>query len=163
MNSKLIFDFKAKTNLTAWTVFDDVVMGGKSSSKMFINKDYLGVFEGKVSLENNGGFSSLRYQFRHIEIKNATKIKIRLKGDGKDYQFRIKDTLCHFYSYITTFSTTTNWQDIEIYLKDMYPSFRGKRLDYPNFSNKSIEQIAFLIANKRDEHFKLLIEKIELV
>ena len=44
----------------------------------------------------------------------------------------------------------------------MYPSFRGRKLNQANFSNDYIEEIAFLIANKRQENFKLLIDKIEL-
>ena len=44
----------------------------------------------------------------------------------------------------------------------MYPSFRGRKLDEPNFYHESIEEITFLIANKQNEDFKLLIDKIEL-
>ncbi|MDX1769545.1 MAG: CIA30 family protein, partial [Arenibacter troitsensis] len=44
----------------------------------------------------------------------------------------------------------------------MYPSFRGRKLDMPNFSKNSIEEIVFLIGNKRTENFTLLIDKIAL-
>ena len=44
----------------------------------------------------------------------------------------------------------------------MYPSFRGRKLDEPNFFHKSIEEVTFLIANKKNEEFILLIDKIEL-
>jgi NADH dehydrogenase [ubiquinone] 1 alpha subcomplex assembly factor 1 len=44
----------------------------------------------------------------------------------------------------------------------MYPSFRGRRLNQPNFSNDSIEELTFLIGNKKSEKFKLLIDKIVL-
>jgi hypothetical protein len=44
----------------------------------------------------------------------------------------------------------------------MYPSFRGRKLDKPNFSEDYIEEIAFLIGNKSEEKFQLLIDKIEL-
>jgi hypothetical protein len=46
-------------------------------------------FEGSISLENNGGFSSVRYRFQKIQVKEYTSIVIKLQGDGKD-QFRIK-------------------------------------------------------------------------
>ena len=59
------------------------------------------------------------------------------------------------------FSTTGEWQKIEIPFQSLYPSFRGKKLDIPNFSEDFIEEIAFLIGNKRAEHFKLIIDKIE--
>jgi hypothetical protein len=44
----------------------------------------------------------------------------------------------------------------------MYPSFRGRKLDQPNFSDDYIEEITFLIGNKKEEDFQLLIAKIEL-
>ena len=161
--SKMIFDFNENTDIKDWIVVNDVVMGGKSSSQFRLNNEGYGVFEGHVSLDNNGGFSSVRYPFEKTEVSKASKIKIRLKGDGKTYQFRIKDDRNNYYSYITTFSTSNEWQIIEISLEDMYPSYRGRRLSSPNFSHTIIEQIVFLIANKKDENFRLLIDKIELI
>jgi len=121
-----------------------------------------GVFEGEVSLENNGGFSSLRYNFEEMQVAEYSKVIIRLRGDGKKYQFRIKANVRDYYSYISNFQTSGEWQEIEIPLKEMYPSFRGRRLNMPNFSQGSIEEIAFLIGNKKNEKFQLLIDKIEV-
>ena len=162
-NSKLIFDFNKEADIQKWNIVDDVVMGGRSSSQFNIDSNGFGVFEGNISLENNGGFSSVRYQFEKTKVSDDTKIKIRVKGDGKNYQFRVKNKFRNYYSYITTFSTTTEWQYIEIPLKDMYPSFRGRILNQPNFSHDFIEEIVFLIGNKKNENFKLLIDKIELI
>lgn len=163
MNSKMIFDFNKEANIQNWNVVNDVVMGGRSSSQFKINSDGFGVFEGHVSLANNGGFSSVRYEFEKTEVTKFTKIKIRLKGDGKDYQFRVKDSSSKYYSYIATFSTSNEWQDVEIELKEMYPSFRGRRLNAPNFSHDYIEQIVFLIGNKKDQNFELIIDTIKLI
>ena len=66
IKSYLIFDFDHNTNLNDWKIIDDVVMGGKSNGKFTIDNDGNGVFSGDVSIENNGGFSSLRYQFNKI-------------------------------------------------------------------------------------------------
>ena len=44
----------------------------------------------------------------------------------------------------------------------MYPSFRGRRLNKSNFSDDKIQEIAFLIGNKKEENFQLLIDKIDL-
>lgn len=163
MNSKMIFDFNIGADIEDWNVVDDVVMGGRSSSQFNLNSEGFGVFSGNISLENNGGFSSVQYQFNKTEVTKYTKIKIRLKGDGKDYQLRVKNNSSNYFSYITTFSTTNKWQVVEIALKDMYPSFRGKRLNTPNFSHEFIEQIAFLIGNKKNEDFQLIIDTIELI
>ena len=137
-------------------------MGGKSAGSFSLNEQGHGVFEGSVSLENNGGFSSLRYSSERILVQDFTTIALKIKGDGKNYQFRIKSNTGDYYSYITTFSTSGEWQEIQIDLKDMYPSFRGRKLDQANFEKEYIEQVAFLIGNKKEEKFKLLIDKIEL-
>ncbi len=42
-----------------WRIVNDGVMGGLSSSKATIKDDKI-IFSGNVSLENNGGFASLR-------------------------------------------------------------------------------------------------------
>jgi NADH dehydrogenase [ubiquinone] 1 alpha subcomplex assembly factor 1 len=147
MQAQVIFDFNKKSDLQDWIIVDDVVMGGRSSSTFKLDKDGLGVFEGNISLENNGGFSSLRYRF----LKRTIKYQFRIKSNGGDYYF-----------YITSFLTSGEWQEIVIPLKDMYPSFRGRRLNQPNFSDNSIEEITFLIGNKKNERFKLMIDKIVL-
>ena len=162
VTSKVIFNFNKKSDLQDWIIVDDVVMGGESSGSFKLNPDGFGVFEGSISLDNNGGFSSLRYRSKKILIKENTKVIIKLRGDGKKYQFRIKSNSGDYYSYISSFLTSGEWQEIVIPLKDMYPSFRGRRLDQANFSNDYFEEIAFLIGNKKKEKFKLLIKKIEL-
>ena len=162
MGTQMIFDFNKKSNIENWVIVDDVVMGGRSSGTFGLNEDGQGVFQGTVSLENNGGFSSVRYRFEKMQIKESTKVVIKLKGDGKQYQFRIKASSGDYYSYISTFSTNGEWQEIEIPLIEMYPSFRGRRLDQPNFSDETMEEVAFLIGNKKKEEFWLLLDKIEL-
>lgn len=162
MNTHIIFDFKKNSNIEGWRIVDDVVMGGRSSGSFKLSPEGFGQFEGNISLENNGGFSSVRYQFEKLKVNETGIIIIRLKGDGKNYQFRIKDKSSTYYSYIASFRTSGEWQEIEIQLKDMYPSFRGRKLDLPNFSHEYIEEIVFLIGNKTPEKFKLLIDKIEL-
>ena len=162
MSFAVIFDFNKKSNIEDWVIVVDGVMGGRSKGTFKLSKDGFGVFEGKISLENNGGFSSLRYKFPKIETKEYSKVVLKLKGDGKQYQFRVKTNSGDYYSYITTFSTSGKWQEIEIPLKDMYPGYRGRKLDQPNFSSDYIEEIMFLIGNKKEENFKLLLDNLEL-
>lgn len=158
----VLFDFTATSNIANWRIVDDGVMGGKSNGNFSLNKEGHGVFSGVISLENNGGFSSVRYSFNEVSVSENSKICIRLKGDGKQYQFRVKHNSNESYSYIIPFKTSGEWETVDIDLKDMYPSFRGRKLDMPNFSEDSIEELVFLIGNKKEEKFKLLLDKIEL-
>jgi len=162
MNSQLIFDFNHDANISDWRIVDDVVMGGRSNGQFKIDSDGNGIFSGDVSLENNGGFSSVRYQFEKINTTKDSKINIRLKGDGKEYQFRVKNKRNTYYSYIMNFKTSGYWENIIINLKDLYPSFRGQTMNIPNFTGNSIEEIAFLIGNKKNESFTLVLDKIEI-
>jgi len=158
----IIVDFSLKSKTSSWKVVDDVVMGGVSKGNFKINKNGNGFYFGEVSLENNGGFSSLRYRFEEINCTKFSKVILRIKGDGKNYQFRIKNKYSNYYSYISTFSTSGNWESIEINLKEMYPAFRGRKLDMANFSSETIEEIAILIGNKKPQNFQLEIDKIYL-
>jgi hypothetical protein len=44
----------------------------------------------------------------------------------------------------------------------MYASFRGRTLNLPNYDGTNLEEIAFLIGNKQNENFQLMIDKIEV-
>ena len=158
----LIVDFTKKSTTANWQIVDDGVMGGKSQGNFKINKEGHAEFWGMISLENYGGFSSVRYRPETIEIGKYKKVALRIKGDGKNYQFRIKGKANEYFSYITSFSTSGEWETININLSDLYPSFRGRKLDLPNFSGSQIEEITLLIGNKKKESFKLLIDEIRL-
>ena len=162
MNTTTIYDFSKNATANDWKIVDDVVMGGESNGRFSIDSDGHGVFEGRISLENNGGFSSVRHSFEKIEVSKNSIVIIRLKGDGKDYQFRIKSNKSDSHSYVTTFQTSGEWENVEIKLSDLYPSYRGRKLNMPNFEANSFKEITFLIGNKKAENFRLILDKIEL-
>lgn len=158
----VIFDFNKESDISNWEIVNDAVMGGQSSSNFFLNEEGHGVFKGLVSLENNGGFSSLRVRFKQKNIKGYEKVMIHLKGDGKRYQFRAKTNKDDQQAYIHYFETTGEWQIIEIMLTALEPTFRGRKLTMPNFPAEELEEVGFLIGNKVNEHFELVIDKIIL-
>lgn len=162
MNPIVLFDFNLNSNIDNWRVVDDSVMGGISSSKFFIDASGNGVFKGSVSLENNGGFCSVQHYPKPVSLKEKKIFSIRLKGDGKKYQFRVKSERSNYYSYIYEFQTTTDWQTIEIPITKLYASFRGRTIDIPNYDGASLEEIAFLVGNEKNENFQLQIDKIEV-
>lgn len=163
MNSNTIVDITASSDLQNWRIVDDVVMGGRSSGNFEITSEGHGRYSGEISLENNGGFSSLRYTFSRIDVSPDNHIRLRIKGDGKTYQFRIKNDNRSRHSYVHAFETSGKWETIDIQLKEMYPVYRGRTLNLPDFDHNSIEELIFLIGNKKPESFELLIDKIELI
>lgn len=161
-NEVVLFDFNLGASISKWRQTNDAVMGGISKSKMIIDKNGNGVFKGNVSLENNGGFAMSRLPLDVTLTKSHKKMVLSLKGDGKVYQVRIKSITSQKYWYIASFETGTEAQQIEIPLKDFYPSYRGRILKLDNFAANTIQEIAFLIGNKKKETFKLTIDKITI-
>lgn len=163
MNTALIYNFESNSAAMDWVIVDDVVMGGRSNGHFEISEEGYGRFYGEVSLENNGGFSSLRHRMDPRSVVGFSKVRIRLKGDGKRYQFRLKANARDYYSYIQYFETSGAWETIELDLNLFEASFRGRKLDMPKFDQAQIEECTFLIANYKAESFQLLIDNIVLI
>ena len=155
-----LFDFNFESNIRNWKIVDDVVMGGRSNGNFKINDTGYGEFSGDVSLKNNGGFSSVRYNFNTLSSSNFKSFQLRIKGDGNPFQFRVKSSNRQRFSYIYTFNTSGDWETISIPFNKMEPAFRGYKLDQPNFDGLQMEEIAFLIGNKKEQSFKLFIDSI---
>lgn len=160
--SETIFNFDENSDLSNWMIVDDVVMGGRSDGNLFVDEKGNGVFAGSVSTANNGGFSSVRYNSSIESVDQYKKAILRIKGDGKSYQFRTKSSRYERHSYVYDFKTTGEWEEIEIAFSDMRPQWRGRQLNMENYPGKSLEEIAFLIGNKRNESFRLEIDYIKL-
>ncbi len=158
-----LFDFSGTADISGWEIVDDVVMGGRSDGTFYLSTEGNGVFSGKVSLENNGGFSSVRYDIDDLDIETYDTFVLKIKGDGKRYQFRAKSRRYDRQSYISYFETNGEWQEIEIPMNEMHPSFRGMKLNMDNFPGKRLGQISFLIGNQRPESFSLEINKIKVI
>lgn len=160
--SMTLFNFNSKSDISNWRTIDDVVMGGRSNGSFKINDAGNGLFYGEVSLENNGGFSMVEYRFETKEVNKFSKVCIRLKGDRKPYQFRVKTNTSDRHSYVANFNTSGDWEIIEISFETLSPAFRGRKLDIPNYDGNQMEMLAFLIGNKKAESFNLEIDSIVL-
>jgi len=60
------------------------------------------------------------------------------------------------------FKQKLNGKLIEIKLSDLIPTFRGRLLDMENYDGNELEELGFLIGNKKDEQFELIIDNIIL-
>ena len=158
-----IFEFNSNCDIDNWQIINDVVMGGRSTAYLFVDENQNGVFEGYISTENNGGFSSIQLNTGKIEIGSFKKIELKIKGDGSVYQIRLKNSSNVSHSYIYDFKTNGNWEKILIPLADMKPSFRGYSLNLPNFNHSTIERIGVLKSSKINSKFKFLIKSLKLV
>ncbi|MCX7549585.1 CIA30 family protein [Xanthomarina sp. F2636L] len=158
----VLYNSKFKTNLSQWQVVNDVVMGGCSHAQFALNKAGFGEFSGHVSLENNGGFSSVKYSFSLLDVDNYDKIHLKFKAEPCRFQFRLKSNITDRHSYVSYFKTSGDWQEIEFDLTEFYPRYRGRNLQLSKYPGKFLEEIGFLIANKKTQDFKLEIAQIWL-
>lgn len=161
-SSMTLFDFTAEGNINDWRVVDDGVMGGLSQGQFSLSEEGHGYYRGYVSLANNGGFSSLRYRMPTIRVEGFNKLSIRLKGDGKRYQIRVKSEQWDRHSYKGEFVTSGEWEEIVIPLVKLQPTFRGRSLNMPGYPVETLAEVAFLIGNKEEEDFALLLDWIRL-
>ena len=155
-----IYKFSNKSSLVDWSVVDDGVMGGYSKGSLNINSEGNGVFTGKISLYNYGGFSSLRYDSKRIKISPNDTLVLRINGDDKFYQIRVKHSQIDRHVYVKKVFIPDGWENIIIPLSDLYPSFRGRSLRMGNFNHNSLTEVGILIGNKKEENFKLIIDSI---
>ena len=151
------------TNRNNWLVVNDNVMGGISESNIRFSENNTLVFQGRVSLENNGGFASFRYRTKNLNVNKDQKIRMVVIGDSKEYQIRIKPSQNIRYSYSKTFKTTNSKQIIEIPLNEFTAQFRGYKLNMENFDFDKIEEFGILVGNKKNEEFRLEIIEIEFI
>ena len=153
-------DFDSK-NLLNWKIVNDSVMGGRSDATLKLKNNLYGVFNGYLSLQNNGGFSSIRAYYPP-DLTDVKSITIRIKGDGRQYSFRVRGNTSNWASYTHTFNTVKNkWIEKELMIKDFYPLYRGYYLnDMPLLSEVVIKEIGIMLSDKQTGPFELEIDWI---
>jgi len=146
-----------------WRSINDGVMGGLSAGGMSQSDEGL-KFSGTLSLENNGGFSSVR-RLVSEDLSNATGVRIQVRGDGREYQFRIRQSAgFDGVAWRAVFSSSEEWQQIDIPLDQFTPVFRGRKVPQAGpVVPSGIQQIGFMLADKSAGRFELEIRSIEFI
>lgn len=155
-SDNLLFDFANATN-AAWQIVNDDVMGGVSTSSFRVMNG-VAVFRGKLSLENNGGFASVRSLPVRPELGDTDSFVIRVRGDGRRYKFTARrDANLDSAIYQCSFTTKKGeWEEHRLPLKAFVPSFRGRVLtEVPPLKATEVTSIGFLISDKQAGSFQL--------
>jgi monofunctional biosynthetic peptidoglycan transglycosylase len=160
---KLLCDFKEASQKSQWNIINDGVMGGVSTSTFTIHADHTATFTGSVSLENNGGFASVRGGPFEFKLKDFSGLRIRVKGDGKTYSLRLRtDTFFDGPNYRVKFETVADeWMVVDLPFHTFVATFRGRILtNAPPLDPDKIKQIGLLISDKQAGPFRLHIDWI---
>lgn len=162
-NSVTEFDRKEASQFD-WQVVDDGVMGGLSKGKLEISKEGILSFSGTLSLENNGGFSSIRTGGLELDLSNAKGLVARVKGDGRSYQMRFS-TDARYRGMEVSFSgefptKKGKWTEVKIPFDQFGGSFRGMQLKDEKFDPAKIRRLGILLGDKKPGLFELHVDWI---
>lgn len=162
-SKKMIFDFQAATNSTKWQVVNDDVMGGVSTSQFQLLTNGGAIFSGVVSLENNGGFASVRSSPVRENLNGTDALVLRVRGDGRRYKFTVRtEAGFNALNYQAEFTTKRGeWEEHRLAFKDFMPTFRGRVLtDVPPLIPSKITSVGLLISDKKAGPFRLEMSSI---
>lgn len=149
-------------DIESWRITNDGVMGGQSQGSFSLQASHA-LFAGHISLENNGGFSSV---FRSIKSLNKgfEKVSINIKGDGLTYQLRMSVKLDGYrLAYKHNFTTVAGQQkQLTFLLADFQASFRGRNIpNAPVLLSENILEVGFLVSSKVAGAFSLAISSVD--
>ena len=162
--SVTLLDAKNNLRILRWSVVNDTVMGGRSKSSWEHLDDKNAKFSGDLSLENNGGFCSVRTYPKDLQLNNTQGFLIKVLGDGRSYSLNARSRKTRSgINYRVNFATTKDKvSKVWLAFKDFKPSRRGSRVNnLPSLKGGDIESIGFFLGDKRPGDFKLEIIKIE--
>lgn len=122
-----VFDFGDPRRDGGFRPIDDAVMGGRSRSRAAVAGGVL-CFEGEVSLEDGGGFASIRSTPAPLDLTGADGLALRVRGDGKRYKvnLRSEDSLDGV-TWQAAFETATGgWEVVLLPFSRFAPVVRGQ-------------------------------------
>ncbi|MCG9568994.1 CIA30 family protein [Vibrio chagasii] len=157
-----MIDFTQASEHQKWSAINDNVMGGISTGGLIYDGKQ-SLFKGDLSLENNGGFSSIN---RSLESLNPTvnNVELSFVGDGRTYQLRFTTWNDSYRTnYKHSFETIQGEQLKKVFrLEDFQAVFRGRLLNNaPELKAQDIKQFGFLIADKQPLPFELKLLQIQ--
>jgi len=159
-----LFEFSGSAHEPAWFAVNDGVMGGISRGGATLIDGSLH-FRGVLSLENNGGFSSIRSGGPTRDLSAAKAIVLRVKGDGRTYRLQLA-TNAEFrrsrISYQVEFPTKRGeWTEVTVPLASLVPQFRGQKLSGPPLDRTRIEEIGLSLSDGNPGAFALEVDWIK--
>jgi monofunctional biosynthetic peptidoglycan transglycosylase len=154
----LVIDFESHAVPEDWRAVNDGVMGGLSMSRMQAGADGTAVFCGELSLENNGGFASVRAALDEVDLSDHDGVILRVRGDGRTYQVRFRtDIQFKGVTYRAHFATKAGqWIHVKVAFSRFEPVYRGR--PFPGavpLDTTCLHQIAFMVADEKEGPFRL--------
>lgn len=163
--NKLSYDFGQQgCGECGWFVVLDGVMGGLSTGKLESVAKAL-VLSGNISLQNNGGFASIRTPYRKFDLSRYSEVTVRYRSKGQTFAMSLNNYRRFWRPQFKTFLPPTNgkWAESVIPLR----SFTKMRFDEVLGGGPSAEELAsiirfgFISSDKSEGEFRFEISGIE--
>jgi NADH dehydrogenase [ubiquinone] 1 alpha subcomplex assembly factor 1 len=161
-----VLDFAGPEAAQQWQAVNDGVMGGVSDGRFKITADKTLEFFGTLSLENNGGFASVRTKPTDLDIKAGDTIVVRAKGDGREYVLNIYTKSRRMaFSYRAPLPTTKDeWTEVKVPLEDFIPTAFGRRVQGMGpVEPDQINGLGFMLSDKKPGKFQMQVEWVKVV
>ena len=160
-----LLEFDDAAEAAAWYAVDDVVMGGVSRSGFDLPEPGIARFSGRVSLENGGGFASVRTPPRDWDTAAATAFVLRVRGDGRSYKLTVR-TGDGFdgVQYQARFAPPAGeWTEVRLPIASFVPTFRGRTLaGVPPLDPAEVRALGLMVSDKQAGPFELLVDRIAI-
>lgn len=146
-----------------WFVVLDGVMGGLSEGTVSETPESI-VFEGKISLENNGGFASYRSPYGTYDLSSYKEVHIRYKSTGQNFAFTLNNYRRFYKPNFKTELPITNgeWKEV-IFPFSSFKKYRLGNLLSGKLSQDELEDVirlGFISNDKKASAFRIEIDYI---
>lgn len=161
-----LFAFASPDAAAAWQTVNDGVMGGVSDGRFRITERQTLEFYGTLSLENNGGFASVRSRPRTLGLQTGDTLVARVRGDGREYQLNLYASgRMMAFSYRAPVKTRAGeWIDVAVGLDRFEATSFGRVLPGAGpVDPRSVTSIGFLLAEKTPGPFALEVAWINVL
>lgn len=151
-----LFDFQTAGQIP-WRVVNDSVMGGRSTSQWNVIPGGA-LFQGVVSLENGGGFASVRSGPVAHDLAHCDGFLLRVRGDGRRYKLLARaDERLDGALYQAAFHTKKGeWLELRLPLNEFVPTYRGRRLaGVPPVDPAKVKSFGLLVSDEQEGPFRL--------
>jgi monofunctional biosynthetic peptidoglycan transglycosylase len=162
---RILSDFSKTPTPRRWRAVNDGVMGGVSQGRFAVDDETrVLTFSGTLSLENNGGFASIRTDPMREDLSEFDELVVRVRGDGRKYWFTVGTDFRIFAgSYRMELATEAGkWIEVRFPLERFRATSFGRPMrNAPPLNKRAVESLGFLLSDKNPGEFKLEIDWIK--
>lgn len=129
--ARTLFDFTSEDASDRWRSVNDGVMGGVSEGSFRLSDEQTLLFSGTLSLENNGGFASIRSVPEPLPISSDDVLVVRARGDGRSYLLNLYvPTRRTAYSFRAPMPTTRGeWTETRVPIREFVAQSYGEPVE----------------------------------